>query len=128
MPGAIEKILLVDDDEEIRGIAELCLGRAWAVLVAATGRDALELAEREHPSVALVDLCMPGMGGLALLRALRACAATAYLPVIFLTAAIQPDEVEGYRALGALGVIGKPFSPLALPAVVRRMMQQGGPA
>ncbi len=124
MAAHIETVLLVDDDEDVRAILELCLGPVWPLLIAGNGRDALLIAERERPSIALVDLCMPGMDGLALLRALRRREATASLPVIFLTAAIQPDEVAHYRALGALGVIPKPFRPFELPTLMRRMIQE----
>ncbi len=122
----IDTVLLVDDDDEVRSIGELCLGRVWTVLVAASGREALTLAERERPSVALIDLCMPGMDGVALLRAFREHPGTADLPVIFLSAGIQPDEVDHYRALGALGVIPKPFRPLELPALMRRLVLEAG--
>ncbi len=124
MAAHIETVLLVDDDEEIRALLELCLGRVWPLLIAGNGHDALLIAERERPSIALIDLCMPGMDGLALLHALRKREATASLPVILLTAAIQSDEVEHYRALGALGVIPKPFRPFELPTLMRRMMQE----
>ncbi len=120
----IDSVLLVDDDDEVRSIGELCLGRMWTVHVAASGRAALALTEREHPSVALIDLCMPGMDGVALLRAFRDRPATVHLPVIFLSAGIQPEEVDHYRALGALGVISKPFRPLELPALVLRLVQR----
>jgi len=62
----------------------------------------------------LLDVMMPAMDGPSLLRILRERPATATLPVIFMTAKAQPREVAAYKALGALGVVTKPFVPMTL--------------
>ena len=120
----IKKVLLVDDEPDIRKIAEMSLkmvGR-FEVVVASSGIEALGTAEKELPDVVLLDVMMPGMDGPTTLGRLRDQAATAKVPVIFMTAKAQKHEVERYLALGAAGVITKPFDPMTLSAEIRRIL------
>lgn len=120
----VEKVMLVDDDADIRTIGEMCLNKVggWQVVLAASGADALEQAPREQPDVILLDVMMPGMDGPTTFGHLRALPATASTPIIFMTAKVQKPEVERYLALGAAGVISKPFDPMTLHAEIRRML------
>jgi CheY-like chemotaxis protein len=124
----IVKVLMVDDDPHIRRIGELCLTAVgkWKVVLSASGAAAVELAAAEHPDLVLLDVMMPGMDGPMTLEALRARPDTAGIPVIFMTANVQAHEVERYLALGALGVISKPFDPMKLAAEIRRLAGEGG--
>jgi CheY-like chemotaxis protein len=99
------------------------IGR-WSVVSAASGEEALELARRELPDVILLDAMMPVLDGPSTMLKLREEEATAAIPVIFLTARVQHHEVERYLSLGARGVIRKPFDATALPAEVRRILQE----
>ena len=121
---AIEKVLMVDDEPHVRRVAELCLARVghWNVILATSGAEALALAEREQPDLILLDVMMPGMDGPTTLSALQAHAALASIPVIFMTAKVQEHEIQRYLALGAAGVICKPFDPLELPGQIRRIL------
>jgi two-component system OmpR family response regulator len=113
----IETILLVDDDPSIRQVATLTLERVggWAVRVAGSGAQALELARDEPPDLVLIDVMMPGMDGPETLARLRELPGFAAVPVVFMTARVQTHEIEEYRALGVVGVVSKPFDPLTLP-------------
>ena len=75
---------------------------------------ALDLAPRFAPDLILVDVMMPGMDGLATLKALREDPRTAETPVVFMTAKVMPRERERYLTLGAVAVIAKPFDPSTL--------------
>ena len=121
----ITKIMIVDDDEDICTVAALAARRVggWDVVVAASGQEALAKARSERPDVILLDAMMPVLDGPATLVKLREEPSTIAIPVIFLTAKVQRLEVEHYLALGAIGVIRKPFDAMTLPDEVRRIVQ-----
>lgn len=116
-------MLLVDDEPDIRTIGQLSLARVggWQVHAASSGAEALEALPRFLPDVVLLDVMMPGMDGPTTLARLRELPEGARLPILFMTAKVQRQEVERYLALGAAGVISKPFDPLTLPDEVRRL-------
>jgi two-component system OmpR family response regulator len=114
-------ILVVDDDPDIRRLAALALERlgGFRVTVAASGAEALEVARDQPPDVVLLDVSMPGADGPETLLALRSNPATSQLPVIFFTATSSESEADRLRALGAAGVVPKPFDFADLPRRVR---------
>lgn len=118
------RALVVDDDPDIRLIAELALGRigGFEVATAATGADALAAINGAGalPDVVVLDLVMPGIDGLAVLRAIRARPELDHLPVVLMTGR-PPEEDDSFRALGAAGVIVKPFDPLRLSDLIREL-------
>lgn len=120
----IRKVLLVDDEPDLRKIGALSLkmvGR-WEVVVAASGAEAIALLSEENPDLIILDVMMPGMDGVATFRALRGPPTLSRIPVIFMTAKTQKQEIDGYLALGAAGVITKPFDPMTLPQEVERIV------
>jgi CheY-like chemotaxis protein len=120
----LAKILLVDDQRDIRSIVGLALGKIgkFEVRVCASGEEALLVAPEFSPDLLLVDLSMPVMDGVATLKELRERGIDA--PAIFFTARLKPGDVERYRDLGVLGVIPKPFDPLKLGAQLREMWKE----
>ena len=120
----VTKVLLVDDDADIRRIGQLSLQAVgkWKVVLAGSGAEALEAAEREQPDLVLLDVMMPGMDGPTTLAKLRESPATAKIPVFFLTAKVQRNEVERFLELGAQGVIRKPFDPMLLPEEIAQLV------
>jgi CheY-like chemotaxis protein len=124
---AIRKVLLIDDEEDIRTIGQICLSRVggWETLVAPGGAEGLALALEEQPDVVLLDVMMPGMDGPTVLARLRADPRTAHIPVVFITARVQRGDLGHYVALGAHGAIPKPFDPMRLPAEIRKMVEPG---
>jgi two-component system, OmpR family, response regulator len=117
-------ILVVDDDPDIRRLAALALERlgGFRVSVAASGAEALEVAREKPPDVVLLDVSMPGADGPETLLALRSNPATCRLPVIFFTATSSESEADRLRALGAAGVVPKPFDFADLPRRVRSII------
>lgn len=120
----IDKILMVDDDEYIRKIAEISLRKVgkWNVCLATSGKEALTMALQEIPDVILLDVTMPELDGPSTFAKLKECKETADIPVIFMTGRVLSQEVEEYRKLGVAGVINKPFDPLKLPEEIRRLL------
>ena len=121
---AIHKVLLVDDEDDIRKVGLLSLSRVggWQTVLASSGAEGVARAAAERPDLILLDVMMPGMDGPATFHQLRAQEATASTPIIFMTAKNQKHEVERFLELGALGVIGKPFNPLTLPAEIKKLL------
>lgn len=123
------RILCVDDDPDIRTIAAMALGLdpGLEVIPAPSGPAAIErLRLSPRPDAVLLDVMMPGMGGPAVLAEIRAIEGCAALPVIFMTARARQADIDAYRALGATGVIVKPFDPLHLAADVRALIGKPG--
>lgn len=121
----IQKVLLVDDDQHVRLVARIGLEDVggWEVLQATNGKEAVEMAEEHHPDVILCDVMMPIMDGPATLATIRESSKIQNIPVIFLTAKVQTDELAHYLSLGARGVIMKPFDPLTLAHQVRKIVE-----
>lgn len=118
------KVLVVDDEGDIRHVARLALGRVGGMEVLDTGRgeEAVALAVRERPDAIVLDVMMPELDGPGVLAALRRDPRTASIPVVFLTAKAMPDEIQRLRALGAAGVLTKPFDPMTLAASLRGIL------
>jgi len=122
----LQKVLYVEDDGDIRTIAMLALETVGGLEVraCASGAEAVQAAPAFAPQLLLLDVMMPGMDGPTTLARLRELPATAPVPVVFMTAKVQASEVEQYRALGAIGVITKPFDPMALARQVQDLWAQ----
>lgn len=112
----LKTVLYVDDEPDIREVAQLALGLApqLDVHVCESGERALQLMPRLQPQLVLLDIMMPGMDGTATLARMRADPALAKVPVVFVTAKALAREIERFRELGAAAVIAKPFDPMQL--------------
>ena len=123
MARTLKKVLCVEDEADIRTVAELALAAVggFTVLPCSSGAEAIEKATAFKPDIMLLDVMMPGMDGPDTLTALRALPGMATVPAVFLTAKALPSEVARYRKLGALDVIAKPFDPMTLADQVRRI-------
>jgi CheY-like chemotaxis protein len=115
------RILHVDDEPDIREIVDLSLSLNpdFQVRACSSGDEALTAAAEWSPELILLDVMMPRMDGPTTLSCLRKNPKTADIPVFFMTARAQPREVEQFIALGAQGVISKPFDPMTLAFTVR---------
>ncbi len=119
---ALHRLLVVDDDSDIRGLLAEQLGRAgYAVSTAADGAQMRQVLAREHIDLIVLDLNLPREDGLALCRELRARSST---PVIMLTARAEPiDRVLGLE-MGADDYLAKPFEPRELLARIRNVLRR----
>ncbi|WP_448956350.1 response regulator [Labrys neptuniae] len=120
------KILYVDDEDDIREVAQISLELEpqFEVRLSSSGSRALVDAAEWQPDLVLLDVMMPGMDGPETLRQLKASDRTATIPVAFITARTQTHQVMQYRAMGAIGVIAKPFDPMVLAKDVKELLQE----
>ena len=118
------KVLVVDDEADVRYVTQLSLGRVggMTVIEASSGEEGLARARSEQPDFILLDMMMPGMDGAATFRALRAEPETASIPIVFLTAKAMTAEVRRLEELGAKGVVLKPFDPMTLPREIQTIL------
>ncbi|MDF1691833.1 MAG: response regulator [Zhongshania sp.] len=119
--AALEKILYIEDEPDIRLVAEIALRQVGKlnVITCANGEEGLSLIHEFMPQLIILDVMMPGMDGPQILSKLRTMPEFMLTPVIFITAKVQPDEVEQFKKLGAVDVITKPFHPMTLANDVR---------
>lgn len=118
------RVLYVDDEPDIREIADIALGLdpELEVRLCASGEEAVAIARTWQPALILLDFMMPVMDGPATLHALRAQPETADTPIVFITARSSERDVERLLALGAAGVLAKPFDPMGLAAETRQFL------
>jgi CheY-like chemotaxis protein len=119
----LRKVLCVEDEPDLQEVIGLALETVGGLTVEScgSGPKALERVKPFGPDLILLDVMMPGMDGLATLEALRADPETAHIPVVFMTAKVQPDELAEYRRAGALDAIAKPFDPMTLADKLRAL-------
>ena len=110
------RILVVDDEEAIREVVQLGLAVTtdWTVEVVANGAQAVIRSTADPPDAVLLDIMMPAMDGPTTFARLQDDPRTRSVPVILLTAKVQPAERRRYDDLAVAGVLAKPFDPLAL--------------
>jgi CheY-like chemotaxis protein len=120
----MSRILYIDDEADIREVAEMALqlDPEFEVRTCPSGPDGLREAASWSPDLILLDVMMPGMDGPTVLHALRQKPETQATPVVFITARIQAHEVAALEALGASGVLAKPFDPMTLSQQARRFL------
>ena len=118
-------VLLIDDDDEFLELVEYNLrleGRT--VLMATNGPEGLKLARKKKPDVILLDVTMPEMDGLEVLRELKHDKKTANIPVFMLTARNLVGELEQAFDMGADDYITKPVQVLRLGALVKQKLEK----
>jgi len=117
------RIVVADDDADIRDLVVLKLEQSGHDVVAVgDGAAAVQASQDAVPDLVILDLMMPGMGGLDACRALRADAELTRIPVILLTARAQESDIEQGFDAGADDYVVKPFSPRELASRVSAML------
>lgn len=125
-------VLVVDDDALVGLALKVRLeALGYRVAVATCCQEAETLLPAFQPDLLLTDIHMPGCDGLELAGRLRAAAASAHIPIVFITASMEPQLRELARSAGAAGFLGKPYTPAELADAVARALAPGagpGPA
>jgi CheY-like chemotaxis protein len=122
MPATpLNRICYVEDDEDIQRIVRMTLERVGKMTVEVVGDPtlAIEAMTAFRPDLVMLDWMMPKMDGPTLFRQMKLRPETSSLPVVFITAKASQHDLDELLALGAAGVISKPFSPKDLPNQLR---------
>jgi CheY-like chemotaxis protein len=121
------RVLVADDDEDILTLVKAVLERAGHEVIAVQdGAQALASLQSQEPDLAVLDISMPELDGLEVLRRVRDDHGIRALPVILLTAKAQEADVERGYAAGASAYVKKPFSPRELAERVESLLAQSG--
>ena len=116
------KILTVDDSRTMRDMLRLALtSTGFEVVQAVDGQDGLEVLERETPDLVITDINMPKLDGFGFIEGARRTERFRVLPILVLTTESDPEKKQRARSAGATGWIVKPFDPVKLVDVIRRV-------
>ncbi len=122
----LNRILYVEDEPDIQAVAQIALEAVggFTLKACSSGEEALAEAVAFAPDLLLLDVMMPNMDGPTTLLELRKLPEIANTPVMFMTAKVQPQEIEYFKSLGAIEVVAKPFDPMTLAAQIKKIWQQ----
>jgi CheY-like chemotaxis protein len=118
------KILIIEDDEDVRCVASLSLSLIGGLQVveADDSRQGLELAVAEKPDAILMDMATDAANGTKTIAALKENPQTATIPIVFLTTRHLSADFVDMRAMGAAGILHKPFDPMTLASQLQEII------
>ena len=118
-----KKLLVVEDNDELRSYINTLFNKEYQVLEAHNGEEGVELAITETPDLIISDIMMPIMDGFACVREIRQHLQTAHIPVIMLTAKAEEEDLLKSTRMGADDYVMKPFNPEVLKAKVENLVR-----
>lgn len=123
MSKTLNHILCIDDDEDILEVTKIALETigGFEVTICNNGTDGIQAAIDLKPDLILIDVMMPDMDGQTVLKKLRQNSEWNDVPLIFMTARVQPEEIQYYLMQGAAGVVAKPFDPMKLSEDIKEI-------
>jgi CheY-like chemotaxis protein len=120
----IKRILVIDDEEAILEVIKCCLEDlgGWEVKTANSGKEGVSLAKNYSFDAVILDVSMPEMDGIQTFEKLQENPVTNYLPVVLLTAKVQPNDRDRFSQLKIAGTLAKPFDPMTLVQQVTNVL------
>jgi DNA-binding response OmpR family regulator len=122
-----KRVLVVDDDPELLQLVRILLGRAGVEVVTAGDADAAKLALSgiSTPDLMILDVMLPDVSGVEFLRQMRAERAMDEVPVLMLSALIDPDQIRVALDAGADRYLTKPYVANSLVSIVQELLNHG---
>ena len=117
-----KKVLIVDDEPNVRRLSHTMLSKTFDVVEAEDGRQAVEITNAQKPDVILMDMMMPKMDGLTACHVISNDPATKSIPVIMVTAIGFELNIKLSEQMGAAGYVTKPFSPQNLLNTIAQVL------
>ena len=128
MTQSVSTILIIEDnDKNMKLVRDILRHAGHATLEAATGREGLRLAREARPQLVLMDIQLPDIDGIAVLREIRRDAALDAVPVLAVSASVMPDEQQKIVSSGFDAFITKPIQLQQFRETVQRMLREGRP-
>lgn len=125
MDGGLPRILVIDDEIHVLQLAQLGLGmEGFLIIPAMTGAEGLEKATSDRPDLILLDVNLPDISGLEVCRKLKASSVTRDIPVLFLSAMGQQQDVEKGLKAGGLDYVVKPFRVKQLRDQIQKILKK----
>ena len=120
-----EKVLIVEDNLQNMKLLEMLLrAKAYILLKACVGEEALDMAIREQPDLIVMDIQLPKMSGIEVTKRLRQMPVFSHTPIIALTAYAMRGDKERFMEAGCNAYLSKPISTRELPVIIDRMLQE----
>jgi len=117
-----KKILIADDELNIRSLVSRMLDKDYIVIEATNGEEAIDIAKRQEPDLILMDLMMPKVDGYTACSSIKTDQATKGIPVVMLTGVVHEFNKRFAREMGADGYLSKPFSADELRRQVKQVL------
>jgi two-component system cell cycle response regulator DivK len=122
---ANELVLIVEDNpKNLKLVRDVLQVKGYKTVEATTGEQGVQLAHEADPDLILMDIQLPGIGGIDALRRLRGDPVTQTIPVIAVTASMMPDDRQRIMAAGFDGFQGKPISVMELLETIRQVLER----
>jgi two-component system cell cycle response regulator DivK len=116
-------LIIEDNDKNLELVRDILQAKGYRTLEAGTAEEGLEIARGQAPDLVLMDIQLPGMGGIEALKELRGNPATAALPVVAITASVMKADREQIMSAGFDGFIEKPITVRSFLEVVKGVLQ-----
>ena len=122
----LKKLFITDDDPDILTICQYCLRKNPTIELTCleSGEATLKEALLSPPDMMLIDVMMPKMSGIDLIKAIRLIPTIAHIPIVFFTAKAQKEEIIKYANLGITHVITKPFNPTLFISTLQKIWDE----
>jgi two-component system OmpR family response regulator len=126
MSGELKKVLYIDDEQDILDIVQMCLETIGnlEVTTSTNSKDALSLMNEVRPDLVMLDVMMPESDGPSVLNEIRKHKEFEDIPILFVTARVQTEDIDNYKKLGAASVISKPFDPMEISNEVQEAWRE----
>ena len=121
-----KNVMVVEDNEKNRKLMRVVLkSKGYAVIEAATGEEALNLLKNQKPNIILMDIQLPGIDGLTLIKLIKADDMTKEIPIIAVTAYAMKGDEQKILETGCDAYVSKPINTQELPLIIEKYIKKG---
>jgi len=118
----MKKILYIDDASSMRKLVKMVLGKQFDLALAENGAEGLSQLQTAQFDLIISDINMPIMNGLTFLQKARSLENYKFTPILMMTTEASPEMKSQGKSFGATGWLVKPFDPIKLPDIIRKLM------